>query len=365
MIKNIEIDNFRCFNKTKVDGFSRINLFGGKNNSGKTALLESVLLGLSPKIVSVENLRRLRKIAIGFQKELPERAWDHLFLDTKAASNIRLNSDNGDLFDLSMFVDQSVKDFEEYAKSKSNENEDEDETDIKEVVSSQDSIRSTLHLKYKVNGNVFNNTGLAYKKGILINNVNIPDIKIVNLIPANAKASNTSLVQEYDKAFLNGLREEILKGLQVIDADIDDVQSIYSGSPMLFIRTKKRGFLPIGLYGDAINKVADFLLKIINNRDSILLIDEIENGIHYSNQEYLWEKLFQLSELFNVQIFTTTHSLEMIKAFERVISREQFSNDGTYFELLRHIKTNEIVANRRDHNSLEYEIENNFPLRGE
>ena len=44
MIKDIEISNFRCFEHTKIEGFERVNLIGGKNNSGKTALLETIFL---------------------------------------------------------------------------------------------------------------------------------------------------------------------------------------------------------------------------------------------------------------------------------------------------------------------------------
>jgi len=47
MIKDIEISNFRCFEHTKIEGFERVNLIGGKNNSGKTALsilIEKILL---------------------------------------------------------------------------------------------------------------------------------------------------------------------------------------------------------------------------------------------------------------------------------------------------------------------------------
>mgnify|MGYP006193319713 FL=1 len=44
MIKDIEISNFRCFEHTKIEGFERVNLIGGKNNSGKTALLEAIFL---------------------------------------------------------------------------------------------------------------------------------------------------------------------------------------------------------------------------------------------------------------------------------------------------------------------------------
>lgn len=42
--KNIEINNFRGINHLKIDDFSRVNVFLGQNNSGKSSILEAVLL---------------------------------------------------------------------------------------------------------------------------------------------------------------------------------------------------------------------------------------------------------------------------------------------------------------------------------
>ena len=42
MINTIRIQNFRCFENFQSSGFERVNLIGGKNNSGKTCLLEAL-----------------------------------------------------------------------------------------------------------------------------------------------------------------------------------------------------------------------------------------------------------------------------------------------------------------------------------
>lgn len=47
MLENIEIQNFRCFEDTKILGFKRVNLIGGKNNAGKTAFLGFTVAQLS------------------------------------------------------------------------------------------------------------------------------------------------------------------------------------------------------------------------------------------------------------------------------------------------------------------------------
>jgi AAA15 family ATPase/GTPase len=362
MINGIEIDNFRCFNKTQISGFQRVNLIGGKNNSGKTALLEAIFLGISPRIISVARLRRIRQIDTEFLKEVPDKAWDDLFLNRSNGAKIILKSDENS-FNLSMFVDQSLEDFDQVTKE--NSTEQEEDIDIKEILSNRDSLVSTLHLIHQVNSlKAVASTGLAHRNGVLMNDLNIPDLKTINFVPSNAKVSNKALVQEYDKAYLNNFSDVVLDGLKLIDNDVKAIQSIYVGTPTLYLKYLEDRFLPIGLFGDAIGKVINYLLRIVNNKDGILLIDEIENGIHYSNQEFLWEKLFLLAQKFNVQIFATTHSIEMINAFKKVLAKEQFSNDGGYFELFRHYKTNEISANNRSVKDLEYDLQNNIPVRG-
>jgi len=59
MLKSIEIENFRCFEKTSINGFEQINLIAGKNNAGKMALLEAIFFSLSPQGGEViENSRK-------------------------------------------------------------------------------------------------------------------------------------------------------------------------------------------------------------------------------------------------------------------------------------------------------------------
>jgi AAA15 family ATPase/GTPase len=56
---------------------------------------------------------------------------------------------------------------------------------------------------------------------------------------------------------------------------------------------------------------------MVNAPRGWLLVDEIENGIHYSIQPQLWEFIVQLSNRLNVQVFATTHNWDCITAFQQ------------------------------------------------
>ena len=79
MIDSISIDNFRCFEHLKIKGFKSINLIGGQNNSGKTALLEALLLAFSPSLRDINVLRQLRNENGNLIKNANRRVWNHFF----------------------------------------------------------------------------------------------------------------------------------------------------------------------------------------------------------------------------------------------------------------------------------------------
>jgi hypothetical protein len=64
----------------------------------------------------------------------------------------------------------------------------------------------------------------------------------------------------------------------------------------------------------------------------ILLIDEIENGIHYTMHPTLWRAVFRLAREHRVQVFATTHSWDCIQAFQQAAAQDEQS-DGLLIRL--------------------------------
>jgi len=364
MLKEIEIQNFRCFEKIKISGFERVNLIGGKNNAGKTALLEALVLYVAPKASSIEMLRELRRESSEALKAMPKRAWDNLFylLDKQKIIVIIGIRDN--------YLDYRVEIVRESLFNIFT-------TTVVDKIASQGIIDSlpkdkagvsVITLKLIINeGKPLLSSLIASSSGSTnIDRISLDDdTDEVAIIPSFIRISGKELTAAYDRARLNEKDSEVLKAFQIIDPAIESVESFSIGEPTLYLRRKGEKRLPLSLFGDAMNRVADIILKLVNSEHKILLIDEIENGIHYTNQREFWRILFRLAVELDTQIFATTHSLEMLQAFADVGLEPNQECSSAYFELAIKLKTNQIIGSRLDLETLNYALEHQEGVRGE
>jgi AAA15 family ATPase/GTPase len=374
MIEDIEINNFRCFDRLKVSECKRINLISGKNNVGKTTLLEAILLNSNPTAATIISLVTLRRESDSFRKTLPGRMWNNLFFQQEVNCICSINSCFQDkTFKKVELLVRNKKDFFDKVFEKMFGEIPSKEIEVyKEWLEKEELTNSeeTNAMFVRVNANEIHFASIITpSRNREINLQDTPRKGSNNLytqnssfIPSSLISSNVSLTEEFDKARLNEKEDNVLKAFQIIDSSIIAVESFSIPEPTIYLKRQGEKRLPLSLFGDAMNRIADIILKIINNQDSVLLIDEIENGIHHSNQIAFWDFLYKLAEQLNVQIFATTHSLEMTEAFIKAgIDRQ---DSAAHFELTRHEKTNKIVAINRDLETLEYGISHHKEVRG-
>lgn len=74
---------------------------------------------------------------------------------------------------------------------------------------------------------------------------------------------------------------------------------------------------------DGMLRILQIALKLVSARGGFLLIDEFENGLHYSVQENVWTLLFEMAEQLDIQVFATTHSWDCIESFSKVAHDRQ------------------------------------------
>lgn len=354
--KTIKIENFRCFKNLEIGGFKNINLIGGKNNSGKTSLLEALLLYFNPYPPSIIGIKKIRKESPETIKKQPKDAWTNFFYEQNIENNIHIyGSLNHEYKDISIFASQSLQ--------SQMSDDDEDFKKILDVISESNSSVSILQILQQFpETKTVKRSLIAHANGLL--SPDFPGDYNIPLIPSSFPISSEEIAQQYDKVDYEGKSEEVLKILQILDPSIQNIKTYSFVEPTLYLQRKsqKRG-LPISLFGDAVYRVAAISLKLLNKEHNVLFIDEIENGIHYTSQKSFWEALFRLSNHLDTMIFATTHSLEMIKSFME--AGQNFPEQGAYIELAHNPRTNDIVAITRDIDNLQYEIEHGKPVRGE
>ena len=153
--------------------------------------------------------------------------------------------------------------------------------------------------------------------------------------------------------------------LKAIDSDIENVRVFNNtGKPLLYVRRKNEPYMLLSSFGDAMNRMVDLVLRIVNNENGIVLIDEIENGVHFTKHEVIWTLIFELAHKYNVQVFATTHSKEMMQSFD-IAALKNNKIIAKYIQVFKSARSNDIKSDVFDTKKLEYALLKNEPLRGE
>lgn len=164
--------------------------------------------------------------------------------------------------------------------------------------------------------------------------------------------SMDELADAWDEIALTEQEEIVKRALRIISPEFESLVFVRAegtsiGTRSRSMRTamvKLSGMprpVPLNSMGDGMLRVLQLSLKLFSARGGFFLIDEFENGLHYSVQEKLWRLLFEMSEQFNIQIFATTHSWDCIESFTKVAVDRPGMDDGVLFRLGRSVRTSD------------------------
>lgn len=300
--------NFRAFKEIKIPKLNKVNLFLGKNSVGKTALLEALYLHLhSNKIRAIQDIlvKKDEHLSDGDDYSSVGSVVRHLF------HNHQLSDFNkeGIVFGEIIKQERSVKN--KLTEIKTTIDEDDDE--VLEVVKNKDKnhvlLRDDFDYFHRRHGFMRRNRPESMEESMETSN----KLRFVY----SSGSSDIDIVKMWDKIDLTPKQRRVIKALQIIEPDLTGIKFVEQG--------RRRGrvakasingeIVPFKSMGDGINRILYIILSMVNAEDGYLLIDEFENGLHYSVQEQVWEVVFTLAESLNVQVFVTTHSSDCIKAF--------------------------------------------------
>lgn len=103
--------------------------------------------------------------------------------------------------------------------------------------------------------------------------------------------------------------------------------------PTVIVKTSAiRQPLPLRGMGEGLVHTFELLLALVNTRGGVLLIDEIDNGLHYSVQYEVWKSIFHVAQALEIQVFATTHSWDAVTAFQQAAA-DHAAMDGMLIRL--------------------------------
>lgn len=139
-----------------------------------------------------------------------------------------------------------------------------------------------------------------------------PFIKVAEL------RANSKLTKElWDETNARPAEDDLLDLLRVLEPRVKRIVLPSAASnPQFRIRLdNETDIVPISRFGDGLSRLVYLGLALVNCRGGYLLIDEIEDGLHYSLFPQVWDFLFQACKRLNVTLFATTHSLDAATTF--------------------------------------------------
>ena len=310
MLSSLIIENFRGIQKLSIDNMRRLVLLSGKNNVGKSSVLEAIFFmmdHLSPD--SFNHMNGFRGLSLSTNGV---SLWEPLFYQMHPDNRIKIQATRGkDTLTLSYTKDDS------YIPALNG--------GIPKNVagSSQSSAKKnyTLRFDFNVEGSVdyseighFTTNENGILREIADNNgeKQLMQLTYTSLVNNNFVRTDRAILDRMGKAEINGEKDKLIGFLQIIDPSISDIVTLsINGISQLYINTNKK-LLPIQFSGDGINKLLYIVLSIMDAKDGILLVDEIDTGFHYSMYRDLWKIVSDVSRDYNCQVIATTHSYENI-----------------------------------------------------
>jgi len=310
-LDSIEIERFRAFEHLRIERLGRVNLIVGRNNVGKTCLLEALQFyayqgsleiawlileardeGRRTKPITPNSAESLKYLFHGRQRLtpglLPIQIGPMDSPQKKMSVSLGWNIDRSEL--LSVYVHLDNKNYD-----------------------------------YKLNGG-----GIRFQESELSNCIYVSAGGLLE----------EELSSLWEKVALTNLEEEVIKALRIINPQVERVNvvsnrfSTKEWEPIPIVKVSGSDDpMPLRSLGEGMNRLFGLLLALVNVRNGVLLIDEIESGLHYSVQPDIWRLVFEVARRLNVQVFATTHSWDCLTAFQEA-AKEDEQDEGVLIRLI-------------------------------
>ncbi|MBN2093035.1 AAA family ATPase [candidate division KSB1 bacterium] len=302
--KELTIEKFRGIEKLTITDLKQVNLLVGRNNCGKTTVLEALFLlsGMSnPQLVV--NIHHFRDLVLANDEN-----FNFMFLDMDFNNTISLSAalDNTSR---TLIIKPWYADFQSARVIKDQQITPQD------LISSSNSVvhqLKGLKLEFQNGQNSqFNTIRISLKEEKVVSKTDYKETLRCSF--TNPKTAMLQIEERMQGLLVQKRLDRLISVLKGIEPDISDIRMGAAG--MIFVDIGKEKLLPLNILGDGIRRLLALLVTIADMKNGVVLVDEIDNGLHYSSLAVLWKAIIAACKEYNVQLIATTHSYECIEAF--------------------------------------------------
>lgn len=314
MLERLEINNFRGIKKLNFDSFKNINIFTGKANIGKTSVLEAIytILKLNPaSMIEMSNLRAI----VGY-----DDIFKSLFYDYNLKNSIKLNA-----------TINNKKEEKINIEIRPNINNKSITVPL-DTQTSENDINFLNSLQFDIKNGKTSTSNIIVEK---INNTVNFQVLSTDKIKIDIEDNVEFIAEYYNKNNLHKNlknilekkkeKEELYEYCKQFNDNIKDIRFI--DNKIVIETSNLEHTLNLKIMGKGFQTYMTIIASMVAGHKYIL-IDEIENGIHYEIMKILIKNITDLSKKYNLQFFITTHSKEFLQTLN------EFTEDNGYFDII-------------------------------
>ena len=343
MLRTLELEGYRGFDKYKLTDLTRVNLLVGKNDCGKTSILEAVhfLVSGGDPFVLVRSANRRGEVNDAGAEPRPgvRPNVSHVFFGRRfdVGADFRLSADGGRR-EVSVAVRSPAPDdepslFENAA----------DDFHVLVLEIEGTSLRRPTVLPVAGNGVLPDSRHLRLRARGSEGAPAPPPIQFVtpdslDLDPMRAM---------WDRVLMEGRESDVIRAMKLLEPELDSIQFLTSDA--LRMRSGRAGVLlgfrgagrraPMGSYGDGMRRLLALSLSLMRTADGFLLVDEIDTGLHWTVMEETWRLVVETARRSSIQVFATTHSYDCIRGLASLVeSRPDLAGDVSIQKIERSLK---------------------------
>jgi len=348
-ITSISVKGFRAFRRLEVQGLGHVNLITGRNNTGKSSLLEALrLLAWNAAPMAIRSILSEREEYLDLDKldedGLTEEA-ERLFFTISSLFNgfpqVSEDPDSiviatkGESHPMKLMLNLAwvfeERDYQGNLRLVPQQKDllgEEDECDLALIVRTEDKSQVITRLGKRHYG---------YPQSRIWGDLTAkPRMSSIFVGPYGGEGT-TKLAQLWDRIALSEGEEHVVQALKIIDPHISAVSMVGEGHRRFRTAIVRADNIdrpvPLRSFGDGLNRLFGIILSLVNAKNGLLLIDEFENGLHHTVQYDVWRTVFKLAKSLNIQVFATSHSWDAVEAFQRAAA--ETPEEGALIRLTR------------------------------